>query len=87
MNNDLISRKALKAEVKAWSHDALDLRTISQIIDSAPAEDAEPVKRGAWVYVDDGIALRCKCSVCGESRNVHTKRCCTCGAKMEESDI
>lgn len=45
MNDDLISRKALKADVKAWAHDALDLRTISQLIDSAPAVDAVEVVR------------------------------------------
>jgi hypothetical protein len=43
MEYDLISRKALKAEIKAWVLDALDLRTISQLIDSAPA--AETVSR------------------------------------------
>lgn len=93
MNEDLISRTELLATVKKLRADPYNsvtdivyLDRMLRIIEDTPLVESEPVKHATWVYVDDGIALRCKCSRCGESEHVRTNRCCTCGSWMKEGD-
>ena len=60
-------------------------------IDNAPTLDVEPVRRGKWVWADDGY---CRCSECTQKAPVvrqwddepittQTNYCPDCGAKME----
>ena len=46
MNDDLISRKALKAEINA---NYIISDAINQAIDNAPTVDAVPVRHGRWI--------------------------------------
>lgn len=44
--------------------------------------DAEPVKHGYWIVVDDPCSLMWRCSVCGETC-CYDNYCGNCGAKMD----
>lgn len=60
-----------------------------KIVESIPAADVEPVRRGAWVDVTDRpkrwpYDCVLECSLCGERvADDRYKRCPFCGAKME----
>lgn len=65
-----------------------------KLIAEAPAVEAEPVRRGRWIYrSDDGAS--CYCSECNEEaltapyeRNcIESDFCPCCGAKMDGKDI
>lgn len=89
MNNDLISRSALKAELmkRAVSCPKSHIRAYGSCISAlevSPAVDAEPVQHGHWDDSFDGITPYC--SVCGMSHNCINRTpdyCPHCGAKME----
>ena len=52
----------------------------------APTIEAEPVRRGRWIIVDDVEHFIAKCSECGaieDSRRVCDYPYCHCGAKMD----
>lgn len=56
-------------------------------IDRQPTVDAEPVRHGKWIYIDDDIVTDkpiFRCSECGEMRANRCNYCPNCGAKMEE---
>lgn len=52
---------------------------ITNVIESFPAADVAPVRRGEW---EDGHSV-VFCSVCGEQSEWRTPYCPNCGAKME----
>ena len=63
-------------------------RAIREMIEDAPAVDAEPVRHGHWKYGEEGTYGKpyghYECSECGE-RLAHKENYCPhCGAKMEE---
>lgn len=53
----------------------------------APTIDAEPVKRGRWVNVEDRPFMIYACSQCGEKWGygtvIHCHYCPNCGARMD----
>lgn len=95
MNNDLISRKALSERLKDLDEWCKDLRKtgIEQarcMVHEAPAVDAEMVRRGEWVWDDDGYL---RCGECNQKAPVilqyqdepetcATEFCPRCGAKL-----
>lgn len=60
------------------------------LIEDAPTEQVEPVKRGRWIEDDvkrlpdifpHGVII---CSICGWKQDAYrTKYCCNCGARMD----
>lgn len=67
--------------------EALDM--MSSIIRNSPTVDAEPIRRGSWIFIRDeggGNSLY-SCSECGQgdiqSPEVVVPYCWYCGAKME----
>ena len=65
-----------------------DYCTLFDEIDTMPAADVQPVKRGEWVGIGKLFSEDWKCSVCG---NLHSKAnssnfCSFCGAEMENAD-
>ena len=98
MNNDLISRSALKAQIKqaGWL-DALDGSVAVFLANTAPAVDAAPVVHGRWVDtgLENSTGKIIKCSACGRLRNpnendvalgrieLHPLYCDACGARMD----
>lgn len=51
-------------------------------IDNAPTIEAEPVRHGRWVRMDDTFT-RWKCSECGAIEDHDSYAYCHCGAKMD----
>lgn len=100
--DDLIVREAAIKEVEEWAehgHEVIHWTGIKAILETQPAVDAEPVRRGRWIerhhaYSDEESPIEewqsAKCSVCGK---YHTtpymyyftdyNYCPHCGAKME----
>ena len=91
MNNDLISRTALKA---VFAYECIGLCDCCKhikhnpegcaLIDNAPAVDAEPVRHGRWenTYPNDIFdCYRCSCCMTGFGRE--WKYCPNCGARMD----
>ena len=88
MNGDLISREALLKELcegcngakkKGCGNPCCDY----ELIELAPAVDAEPVRHGRWIGTSFGTI---KCSLCGSSYNIYkgfAEYCAGCGAKMD----
>ena len=72
--------------VLAGDNDEADcFRDCIDLIDSIPAADVAPVRRGRWIE-EDGIQI---CSECGEEHEWEDYRapyCDTCGAKMDKED-
>lgn len=100
MNGDLISREvtlnALKERycegctyygVRCKSVLAANCPIYNAIISvgAVPAVDAEPVRRGKWVYHDDDMMPYKSCSLCGcEVFDLNGANYCPyCGAKMD----
>lgn len=97
MNNDLISRAALreavlkrdpepfKYEIDFQSGLENMLENVLEDIESAPAVDAEPVRHGYWIPQDNTFT-RYMCSECkGKNHGGHEKFCPECGAKMDKA--
>ena len=74
--------------VYGQSYDYVSVGRVTEVIEDAPAIDAEPVRRGRWV-IEPGIG--CECSACGFDIGndldfmEYVKYCPQCGAKMEEN--
>ena len=98
MNNDLISREALKEEVKTlFCPDGYKLMMLDRI-DNAPAveypfyqeayqtgyeEGQNAIPQGEWV--GDGFVF---CNQCGCSHGTHkTNYCPNCGASMWQKEL
>lgn len=96
MAEEYIEREVAKARLRMWitdcvlagDNDAADcFRDCIDLLDSIPAADVTPVRRGRWIE-EDGTQI---CSECGEEHeweNYRAPYCDTCGAKMnkEEAD-
>lgn len=53
------------------------------VIRNAPTIDAEPVRHGHWIVMDEGIT-RFQCSACGvKNHRTRWDYCTHCGAKMD----
>ena len=88
MNNDLISRSALKAELmkRAVSCPKSHIRAYGSCISAlevSPAVDAEPVRHGKWLYVGYGKPDAWDCSECGVMVTKQYFYCPRCGARMD----
>ena len=65
---------------------------IEKLIADAPTVDAEPVRHGRWINVNEGkwnTVEVLKCSVCGEADNRMDRSdayCPHCGAIMDEKE-
>ena len=89
--NDLIHRAALMKELHDWMS-TLELR---EMVESAPAVDAEPVKHGEWRVVDCSywkwrhdtgypvIRKKYVCPECGRQTVIKENFCPKCGTKMD----
>ena len=90
MNNDLISREALKNTAKIKLGDDITsitiLKLFEELIDNAPTvELTRP--RGKWKdYSSDGCSFQATCSVCGIRNDIPpidtANFCPYCGADM-----
>ncbi len=67
---------------------------IDDVIEAAPTIEAEPVKRGKWIYDNQFHWYRASCSECGYKRVTDIKAekwngwkyCPNCGAKMDAEE-
>lgn len=92
-NDDLISRKDLQ---KAFERESIGecgcCKHVKHnpegcaLIDNAPAVDAEPVRRARLLSTgyDEAWCEWGNCTNCGISNIIGSKRCCECGAYLEE---
>ena len=90
-----IERGRLKEAISAdcqhlFSFDTSFYDMVMIDIDEVPAEDVAPVVHGRWVYGED---VDIQCSVCGadaftegDYRQVKSRYCPNCGAKMDLED-
>jgi len=80
MNNDLISREALKKRVdEVFYNDEIEFK---DLIDNAPTVEERP--QGEWIY-HKGFSESRECSVCGvwlDWSLVRNSFCPNCGADM-----
>ena len=92
MNNDLISREALREDFYELEiHGTMAVKAVLPIIekriDNLPAVDAVEVKHGRWIegerYMDeDGWVYPVYCSLCGRYED-EREPYCNCGARMD----
>ena len=64
-------------------------RKIRDALMALPTVDAEPVKRGHWIYHPDWQAdgeCGYECSACGMGSDVDYQFCMRCGARMDGKD-
>jgi len=92
---DLIYRDAAIKEVEEWAEHGYELihwTGIKAMLETQPAVDAEPVKRGKWLTCDDGWGdVHYQCSECGQEWCLNDgtpeengmNYCPHCWAKME----
>lgn len=67
----------------------IDLREMLDEIEALPEIDAEPIKHGHWIIIDDVEKFIAKCSECGrveDTRWIEDYPYCHCGAKMDLKD-
>lgn len=99
IENDFISRSALKAEAiemeifQPYGGDGSCMGVTVGTIDCVPTVDAEPVRHGQWIDMqeDDATEGMWRCSACGfdgyfdimTPRECGTNYCPNCGAKMD----
>ena len=64
---------------------------IMQAIDEQPTIDAEPVRHGKWIDIDEQIyTWKVRCSCCGHERSMMSTQgnypnyCEACGARMDK---
>ena len=62
-----------------------------ELIKRQPTIDAEPVRHGKWIEVEDST-IRCRCSACGWESHLYEDDvygmpyCPNCGTRMDEDD-
>ena len=98
MDNDLISRSALLAELKEWYNESKErenanyewetfesggIESAMLCVENFPAIDAEPVRHGKWLYVGYGKPDAWDCSECGVMVAKQHFYCPRCGARMD----
>ena len=79
MNNDLISREALKMAIKynqMYVNQKLAVDDVIKLIDNVPTVEAE------WLLTPDKFTPF-KCSICNQPNFWEDNFCCNCGAKMK----
>lgn len=90
MNNDLISREALRNEVDSWGCNDYDKHDFLEAIDNAPTIENTSRPQGEWITVwrDDLDAMSkrgWRCSCCSWVTSYGTPRfCMNCGAEMKD---
>lgn len=72
-------------EKRVCSAEIATYNEIGLRIKAAPTIDAEPVRHGRWIRMDD-THTRWKCSECGGVAESPLFRHCHCGAKMDGGD-
>ena len=79
----LIDAEALKERIITPRANGKDL--ITELIDSMPTIDAEPVRHGKWIEypIADGMN---QCSECGVLRFGESNYCPNCGCRMDKDD-
>ena len=86
MNNDLFSRKALLERIEKdtpWWWQNFHSYLIVDMLEEAPAIEAEPVRHGKWLYVGYGKPDAWDCSECSVMVAKQHFYCPRCGAKMD----
>lgn len=77
--------KALKHEAEthelSFSAEAYD--RAARIIDQMPAIEAEPVRHGRWMFIEQKSGYLWKCSNCKGNFDQRFSYCPHCGAKMD----
>ena len=63
-------------------------KKILEVINSVPAADVVPIRRGEWIVCGDGNDAPWMCSHCGKTtankyKTIYGKYCPNCGAKMD----
>ena len=79
----LIDAEALKERIITPRANGKSL--ITELIDSMPTIDAEPVRHGKWIEypIADGMN---QCSECGVLRFGESNYCPNCGCRMDKDD-
>ena len=81
MNNDLISRSALKEELEKYRFAIVGFEGVLFVIDNMPTVE-QPT--GEWVFRrGDTCVGYYKCNKCGEVERAEKNYCPNCGAKMK----
>ena len=87
MADEYIKRTLAKAEFTGNFRDEYPTALIHALIDSVPAADVAPVRRGKWVHTFGGYVNCSECNATplldGEREYVETPYCPNCGAKMD----
>lgn len=63
--------------------------TLFDTIDTMPAADVQPIRRGRWIIADDVEHFIAVCSECGrteDSRDIKDMPYCHCGARMDGAE-
>lgn len=78
--------KALKheAETHGLSFSAEAYDRAARIIDQMPAIEAEPVRHGHWMFLEQKSDYLWKCSNCKGNFDQRFSYCPNCGARMDE---
>lgn len=75
MNNDLISRSALRKQLRALRNETPHAPTRTYICNillamlgdenQTPTIEAEPVRHGWWEHIHEGVYHKVRCTACG----------------------
>lgn len=65
------------------SYSTMMLYEIADMIDDAPTIEAEPVRRGRWMFIEEKNGYLWKCSNCKGNFDQRFSYCPHCGAKMD----
>lgn len=84
---DYIEREAAKAKIREKFKTLEDRIEINEVLNSVPAEDVAPVRRGRWERTPTWWIY---CSECGneppKETNIATPYCHWCGAQMTNEE-
>ena len=85
-------------ELKDWSEivpltddGGIDINDFEEKLRTMPTIDAEPVRHGKWIDIDEqSYTWKVRCSCCGNERSMMSTQgeypnyCENCGARMDE---
>lgn len=71
-------------EWNGWEDTTDGMKIIQEVIREMPTIDAEPVRHGHWIKVDDDVPIAYDCSECDAMVSRPYNYCPNCGAKMGE---
>ena len=77
-----IALNLAKAQFMGNFVDAYPPSLIKALLNTVPAEDVEPVRRGHWIINSDGYYPQCSECMKEPQGRVMTDWCPNCGAKM-----